>query len=281
MSDMQAIFSKFIENLAIDESDLGHQITEWKECLEKRESIEFVRKSGSTKRGTSINASSDIDLVVLYHKDEVNKKDINNFFEFAKGEIRGCIPVNQNMDHGFKYDYIGGTDIDVVIGYSDEKNPFVFWIPDRRNGKLVWIETSPDASEKRIKDANRLTSGNAGKYVRLMKYWNNRHQKRINSFHLETLVIKKILTDSETFNNLIYPEGLLYLFESLFDAIKRKEPHPAGKGPNLGELSEKQIEDIRNTISYSIRMTELALEKKDIREKIIYWKNIFGYDLTK
>ncbi len=279
MSDMQRYFHDFIEKLAIDEINLGRQITKWKECLEGNLCVDFVRKSGSTKRGTNLS-SSDVDLVVIFDRG-IDTSIPELLFATTEGDIRSCFGNISEMDHGFKYEELTNVTIDIVIGYVDDKNPLVYWIPDKRNGRFVWIETSPDASEKRIKDANRLTSGNAGKYVRLMKYWNIRNKKCFNSFHLETLVIKKILSDSEKFSKISYAEGIHYLYRYLYDAIDRKEPQPSQRGPKLGDMTENQRKKIKQLLNHDITMSGDALDSDKLSDQIGAWELIFGKEITK
>ena len=280
MSDIQYYFHNFIEKLAINETELGTQITKWKECLEKDISIDFVRKSGSTKRGTDLKFS-DVDLIVLYNCGRTDTSVPPPFLAIAENEIGKCFGKIHQMDHGFVYKGLSNITIDIVTGYVDEKNPLVFWIPDKRNDEFVWIETSPDASEERIKDANRLTSGNAGKYVRLMKYWNIKNNKCFNSFHLETLVIKNVLTDSERFNKITYAKGVHFLFRYLYDVVDQKIPQPSRKGPKLGEMTIDQKRNVKRILEYSIRKSSDALQVEDLRTKIMRWEDIFGYVFKK
>lgn len=275
---MQRYFQNLIEKLSIDETDLGKQVTEWKECLEKKKAVDFVRKSGSSKRGTNLE-SSDIDIVVLFKRGMVDTSIPVEFFATTAGDIRSCFREIQEMDHGFIYDKIPNTSVDIVIGYRDDKNPLVYWIPDKRNDKFVWIETSPEESERRVEGANKLISGKAGSYVRLMKYWNLRNGKLFNSFYLETLVIKKILTDSEKFNKMNYAVGIHYLFGYLQTAIDRKEPQPSGRGSHLGELKKEERKHLKKKLDYFITLSGDALDDAKKYDQSGMWTNIFGKKL--
>lgn len=277
---MQSYFQNFIEKLAIDEANLGNRITKWKECLESNSSIDFVRKSGSTKRGTDLS-SSDVDLIVLFDEGRIDNSIPELLFATTEADTRACFGEIEQMNHGFIYEELPNTTVDIVIGYSDNKNPLVFWIPDNRNEKFVWIETSPDASEKRIEDANRLTRGKAGSYVRLMKFWNLKNQKCFNSFYLETLVIKKILSDSENFNKMCYAEGVHFLFRYLQTAIERKESQPSGKGPKLGDLNDEEKKSLRKLLDYNITLSGDALDAEKLSDQIGPWEMIFGKEFTR
>lgn len=279
MKNAQYHFQNLVEKLAIDETDLGNQITEWKECLEDRLSVDFVRKSGSTKRGTNLD-SSDVDLIVLFDEGRVDNSTPEHLFATTESDIKSCFGEIKQMDHGFIYEELSNTTVDIVIGFADRKNHFLFYIPDKRNGKFAWIETSPDASEKRIKDANCLTSGKAGSYVRLMKYWNLKNQKCLNSFYLETLVIKKILSDSENFNKMSYDEGIHFLFRYLQTAIERKESQPSGKGPKLGDLNDEEKKSLRKLLDYNITLSGDALDGDKLSDQIGPWEMIFGKEFT-
>jgi len=277
---MQFYFHNFIEKLAINETDLGEKITKWKECLEEDISIDFVRKSGSTKRGTDLNFS-DVDLIVLYNRGRTDISVPPPFLAIAENNIKNCFGKIHQMDHGFVYKELSNVTIDIVTGYIDEKNPLVFWIPDKRNNEFVWIQTSPDASEKRIKDANRLISGKAGKYVRLMKYWNIRNDKCFNSFHLETLIIKNILSASEKFNKISYAEGVHFLFRYLIDAIDRKESQPSKRGPKLGDMTKDQRKKIKQLLNHDITLSGDALDSDKLSDHVGVWELIFGKEITK
>ena len=277
---MQNYFHNFLKRIAIDEIDLGEQITSWKECLDQSICVEFVRKSGSTKRGTNLYLS-DVDIIVIFEKG-FDKSIPELFLATTEGNIRSCFGKVKEMDHGFRYEGLKSTTVDITVGYSHRSYPLVYWVPDKRNDRFVWIETSPDASEKRIEDANRLTSGKAGNYVRLMKFWNIFRQRVFNSFYLEVLVIRKILPESEKFNNFTYPEGLAYLFEYLITAVDQKIPQDSKRGPHIGDISENERQRIKDALNYSTRMAKLALDPEcNSNNQRIYWENIFGYELTK
>jgi len=59
--DIDSHFHTFIEKISLETTDVGSQITKWKECLEKRKLIEFVRRSGSTRSSVSSKSKSYVD----------------------------------------------------------------------------------------------------------------------------------------------------------------------------------------------------------------------------
>ena len=126
---MQTYFHNFIEKISIDEIKLGSQITTWKECLEGKLAIEFVRRSGSTKRGTSLN-SSDVDLIVVFDKGKVDTSIPVEFFATTEGDIRNCFGKIKRMDHGFIYEDMSGGSIDIKVSsakYCFTRNDTTFY----------------------------------------------------------------------------------------------------------------------------------------------------------
>lgn len=150
---------------------------------------------GSGSRGTTIANQSDIDLLLVLRTSEVTR---------AGGLISSNTVlknVRERLQDRYTSTEIGRDGQAVVINFNDGNHPVdvvpgiyvgpgvgnypTYRIPD---GAAGWMDTSPEAHNKYIANANASSGNKLQGVARLMKYWRWSRSQSLNSFHLELLL---------------------------------------------------------------------------------------------
>lgn len=192
-----ASFLKLIERIKPSETELRKEASHF-DSVKTRMSDAFTVKKfievGSFKRGTSITGKSDVDLFCVVSRDDVkwgaNTKSSNTVLNKVKEE----------MADRFKNTPVYKDGPAVVIEFSDANVDIVpaffsrfdgprplYWMP---NGSGEWMETSPEAHNKYLSDADVASGGKLKNVARLMKYWCTCRTPRVplSSFHIELVL---------------------------------------------------------------------------------------------
>lgn len=164
-----------------------------------------VVRIGSYSRGSSIRYTSDVDLMLVLKRDETRR---------GGGLMSSATVLNHVRDQlreRYWQTEVGRDKQAVVIGFRGNQYPVdvvpavyshhgditefdggvknypIFLIP---NGYGDWIETSPLAHNKYIRDANVASGGKLKQTAKLIKYWRRCRDPHIplNSFYTELLL---------------------------------------------------------------------------------------------
>lgn len=160
-----------------------------------------VEQIGSYSRGSAIRDSSDIDLMLILSVSEVR---------WGNGWKSSSTVLNQVREQlqGRYYSTDVGRDGQAVVArFADNKHPVdvvpavytrnggvknypIYAIPDGSGG---WMDTSPQAHNKFIKDEDDRSGGKLKRTAKLIKFWRRCRQPNIplKSFHLELLLAQE------------------------------------------------------------------------------------------
>lgn len=155
-----------------------------------------VETFGSYSRGSSVRASSDIDLMLKLRAGERRwgdyRKSSATVLNNVRLELRGrfTTTVIGRDRHAIVISFAGGHRVDVVPafygGQGAHSNP-IYQIPDSRGG---WMDTSPQAHNRYLRGENASSLGKLINVAKLIKFWRTRRKVHVplNSFHLELLL---------------------------------------------------------------------------------------------
>lgn len=157
-----------------------------------------VIRVGSYSRGTSIRHTSDVDLMLVLERDEVRRGSQFKSSTTVLNSVRA-----QLSDRYFQTDVRRDRQA-VVVRFGNDQYPVdivpaayqrhggnniypIFIIPDGAGG---WLETSPLAHNKFIKDADEASGWKLKRTAKLIKFWRYCREPHIplNSFHVELLL---------------------------------------------------------------------------------------------
>jgi len=261
-------FIQFLKLIQIpDHQDL--QAQEWtrkiKEGIEKKakNEIEKVFLSGSVKRRTTVKPLHDVDLYVVVNDSLISGKDFSTKLKDHFQSIVQSVFEQKTkfpfMDHGLKITK-GDFQADLVIARKFKDDDNVYQVLNNND----WLKTSTINHEQRLKDINKTTNGRATEYIKLLKYWNKKKKKPMNSFHLEVLVLDCLPKDNGKFKI-----GLPILFNNLSEAVKEKKPHYLKDAPIIDEMTEDE------------RTKAMKLLKQSfIQSKNKNWIFVFGKEFS-
>lgn len=160
-----------------------------------------VEQIGSYSRGSAIRDTSDIDLMLILSVSEVRWGEGWKTSTTILNQVR-----SQLQDRYFSTE-VGRDGQAVVVRFADNKHPVdvvpavytrnggvknypIYAIPDGSGG---WMDTSPQAHNKFIKDEDERSRGKLKRTARLLKFWRRCRQPNIplKSFHLELLLAQE------------------------------------------------------------------------------------------
>ena len=250
-----------------------------------------VVRVGSYSRGTSIRHTSDIDLMLVLKREEVR----------WGGQLKSSTTVlnsvrTQLSDRYFQTDVRRDRQA-VVVRFRNNQYPVdivpaaydrhggdtthpIFIIPDGNGG---WLETSPLAHNKFIKDADAASSRKLTRTAKLIKYWRYCREPRIplNSFHVELL-----LADD---NICVGAKSYAMCFNNALWALANRECQPledpvgisglieaANTEPMRGKAQAAVLSSAQRT--YNAVMAEQA---GDVTEALRLWEIVFNHRFTK
>lgn len=167
-----------------------------------------VDRIGSYSRSSSIRYTSDVDLMLILARDQVRWGGNLMSSTTVLGHVRDQLSQRYwQTDVGrdgqavvvrFRGNQYPVDVVPAVYSHHETINDFdgtgkkypIFLIPD---GAGWWIETSPMAHNKYIRDADGVSRGKLKQTAKLIKYWRRCRQPHIplNSFHLELLLAKE------------------------------------------------------------------------------------------
>lgn len=152
---------------------------------------------GSNARDTAIGKYSDVDLLLVLSRSEVTRG----------GSLVSSDTVLKNvrlqLENRYASTDIGKDGQAIVVDFRDGDHPVdivpafydgpavnlnnypVYQIPDGEGG---WMQTSPEAHNRYIIEADQRSGGKLKGVVRLIKFWRMTRNVPLNSFHVELLL---------------------------------------------------------------------------------------------
>ncbi len=162
--------------------------------------------------------------------------------------------------------------IDVVPAFAKDDH---YEIPDTKTPG--WTNTNPKVHEGKAVDANKAFDGEWKALVRMMKYWNNHHEKPITpSFLIEVMALGVL---HPPFGGSFARE-IQSFFHALADRIDETWPDPAGLGPAVSDRMDANRRATAKTAllqggSAATDAIRLAREGK-IGDALKAWRVLFG-----
>lgn len=172
-----------------------------------------VETIGSYSRGSSVQASSDIDLMLKLRATE------RRWGDYRKSSVTVLDKVRLQLQGRFTFtpvvrdkqavvlSFSGGHRVDVVpafyVGIGEHKNP-LYAIPDGAGG---WMNTSPQAHNRFIKAEDVRSGGKLLKVAKLIKFWRTRRTPHIaiSSFYLELLLAEaRVCVGVKSYEECLY-----------------------------------------------------------------------------
>jgi predicted nucleotidyltransferase len=172
------------------------------------ESIVFGSYTRDTILPRRFDTNSDIDILIQFNTDDYDKLKPesyrNQLKKFAEDNYPNSLVVKDHPSIVIELNHIK---FDLVPSIFDEG--FIYdsiEIPNKNGG---WMETEPDAFNKKLTEANINYDSIVKPIIRLLKYWNASHGYPYYSFELETQLAEM------DFNNDNYESGFLYAIKEL------------------------------------------------------------------
>jgi hypothetical protein len=284
-------FKKFRSRLELsdqEQDDASRRHNEIRDYL--RTKFDIIRDflTGSYKRYTKTKPLKDVDIFCVLGEKEAHRRDkppadLLAAFEAALVEKYGRDKVTRQrrsvtVDFGVKPDEneeTGGKvmSFDVVPAFVKDKH---YEIPDTGNPK-GWTETDPEIHAEKATAANKAYSGEWKGIVRMAKKWNSHAGKPVKpSFLVEVMALDLLVP--EYGGNMRYE--LKGLFAAMADRIHDTWPEPAGLGPPVSDMMDRQA---RDAAKVALRAAEAAaaaaiqLEKQGKNgEALKAWRALFG-----
>jgi predicted nucleotidyltransferase len=287
-------FAKFRSRLELNEreqKDASKRQREIREHMDKEFDIEHDFLTGSYARYTKTKPLKDIDIFCVLGEDErhYRKKAPSELLgavenSLAKKYGSGCVKRQRrsvSVDFGVRPDAEDKTDyrvvsFDVVPAFSLGAD---YEIPDTSAnfGTEGWTKTNPRVHADRAVEAHQAYRSEWKGLVRMMKYWNNHHEKPIKpSFLIEVMAL----------DVLHAPYGgdrareMQFFFAGLAGRIHETWSDPAGLGPPVSDtmdtakraVAEQALRTAEREAAHAIALTRQGRQGDALRA----WRALFG-----
>lgn len=170
------------------------------------EFLNEIQLSGSRAKGTAINISTDLDLLIsLKSTTSITLKEIyNSLFNYISVKNINC--RKQNVSIGIKY---GGLSIDLVPGkkHMGNTNDHSLY----RNKENTWTQTNINKHITQVRNSGRLEE------IILLKTWSKLHNLDFPSIYLELVVIEALAYKNKNQPATNFLTLLDYLRDSFID----------------------------------------------------------------
>ncbi len=194
--------------------------------LERRLTILDDFLTGSYKRDTKIRPLNDIDLFIVLDPGFFTHGPAGVLRQVAS-HLRASFPNTklriQNRSVNLAFHRFG---FDVVPAFCRQGGGFL--IPNIKCNS--WTSTDPKSHEKIVSDANLDSGGKLKPLIKMAKCWNRSHGVKLQSFHLEVLVLEVSRPPVQD-----YQTAAFQFFEQAADRIKYPCFDPTGLGPPVDD----------------------------------------------
>jgi hypothetical protein len=290
MLTMDEAFRKFKSRLELNDREQQNAASrhkEMREHLRTRFALDDDFLTGSYKRHTKTKPLKDVDIFAILGANERHYRDeppqrVLAAFQKALADLYGAKAVSAQrrsvcVDFGIVVDAEDNTDyrvvsMDAVPAFASGEN---YEIPDATSGK--WIKTNPKIHEQKAIDAHEAYAREWKGLVRMMKYWNNHHNRPIKpSFLIEVMALECLAPP--------FGGRFDYEFQGMFhtfaDRIFDSWPDPAGLGPPVSDMmGESEKKSAGDALRAAARETTLALDlvrQGRNGDALRAWRALFG-----
>lgn len=290
MLTIDEAFRKFKSRLELNEKEQKNasaRHNEIREHLRNRFALDDDFLTGSYKRYTKTKPLKDVDIFcVLGNKEKHFRNEhplkVLQAFEKALSEKYGAAAVSIQrrsvcVDFGVVVDAEDNTDYRVVS--MDAVPAFVlgqnYEIADKDDGK--WMKTNPKIHAEKAIKAHDAYDGEWKGLVRMMKYWNNHHDKPIKpSFLIEVMAFECL---HPPFNGCFDYE-FQGAFATFADRIFDTWADPAALGPPVSDMMTVEKKKtacaaLKQAARQATIAIDLARQGKN-GDALQAWRTLFG-----
>ncbi len=283
-------FAKFRSRMELTEreqTDVSRRQREIREHMNASFSIDEDFLTGSYRRHTKTKPLKDVDIFCALGDEERHYREqppvvLLTAVEKALAQKYGRDAVSQqrrsvSVDFGVEVVEDDAREqvvsFDVVPAFANGDD---YEIPDLESAS-GWTKTNPRVHEEKATAAHRAYAEEWKGLVRMMKYWNNRHDKPIKpSFLIEVMAL-----------DVLYPpyggdraREMQAFFATLADRIHETWGDPADLGPPVSDLMDaSRIATARKALGAAQRevAAALALTREGSQgEALRAWRALFG-----
>ena len=269
MITLPEAFAKFKSRLELtttEQADVSRRHQRVREILRDEFSLENDFLSGSYGRRTKTKPLKDVDIFCVLHKDEneylskpsaelleafrkvLAKEYGNAYVSTGRRSIRVSFGINESESEGKV------MSIDVVPAFSSGK---AYNIPDPQSS-AGWTKTDPEIHAEKATAANKAFNGEWVPLVKLLKRWNNLHDKPIKpSFLVEVMALDLFCPP--------FSGGYVYELKGFFATaaarIAETWEDPAGLGPPVSdEMDSGRCQSAATKLREAGRNVDLAIQ---------------------
>lgn len=290
MLSIDEAFRKFKHRLELNQreqdnaSERHKEVREW---VREKFAIESDFLTGSYARYTKTKPLKDIDIFFVMKDSERHYRNepAGNVLDDYRAHLvkkYGEKAVRRqsrsiNVDFGVTVKEEDKTDykimsIDTVPAFACGDD---YEIPDADTGK--WIKTNPKIHAEKATAAHQAFASEWKGLVRMVKYWNNKHDKPIKpSFLIEVMALQCIVPPW----GRDFAREIQQFFATLADRIGDTWADPAGLGPPISEsMDAARIARARQLLTAAVKQADLAIHQ--VRqgkngEALKTWRDVFG-----
>ena len=228
-----------------EQADASRRQQEIRALIDSKFAIETDFLTGSYRRWTKAKPLKDVDIFCVLDEAERHYRlqapsVLLGAFEEVLAKVYGRPHVavqrrSVTVDFGVRVtedltDY-QVMSFDLVPAFTKDDS---FEIPDTQ-GSSGWTRTNPKLHEQLAVDAQRAYAGEWKALVRMMKYWNNHHDKPIKpSFLIEVMALEVL---HPPFGG-DFAREMQGFFHALADRVHETWQDPAGLGPPVSDAMD-------------------------------------------
>ena len=290
MLTLDEAFRKFKSRLELNEREQKNASSrhqEMREHLRSKFAMDDDFLTGSYRRYTKTKPLKDVDIFFVLGQKEKHYRDehpssVLTAFEKALAEKYGSAAVSAQrrsicVDFGVVVDVDDNTDyrvvsMDAVPAFASGKN---YEIPDKTEGE--WIKTNPKIHADKAVEAHEAYNSEWKGLVRMLKYWNNPHDKPIKpSFLIEVMALECLHPP--------FGGRFDYEFQGIFstfaDRIFDTWEDPAGLGTPVSDMMTPDKKQAACTaLKQASRQATLAIDlarQGKNGDALRAWRELFG-----
>lgn len=294
MLNTEEAFAKFRSRLELndkEQNDASRRQQEIREHMDEEFHVEHDFLTGSYARHTKTKPLKDVDIFCVLGEDERHYRKkapavLLGAVEsaLAKKYGSGCVKRQRrsvSLDLGVKPDSEDKTDyrvvsFDVVPAFAEGDD---YEIPDTgaNGGSGGWTRTNPRIHADKAVAAQQAYSSEWKGLVRMMKYWNNHHDKPIKPSFLIEVMALEVLHGGYGGERA---REMQFFFASLAGRIHDTWSDPAGLGPPVSDAmdaakrtnAERALRAAEREAAHAIDLTRRGRQGDALRA----WRNLFG-----
>lgn len=289
MLTTEEAFAKFRSRLELNQKEQDNASRRQKEIrahMNESFDIEHDFLTGSYARHTKTKPLKDVDIFCVLGEDERHYRQkapsvVLDAVQSALAKKYGQSAVTRqrrsvNLSFGVNVvedltDY-KVVSFDVVPAFAFGDN---YEIPDTGTGG--WTQTNPRVHANRAVDAQKAYSSEWKGLVRMMKYWNNHHEKPVKPSFLIEVMALEILHPPYGGRRDREMQGF---FATLADRLHETWPDPAGLGPPVSDAMDatrisNAVVALRAAEREGANAMDLSRRGKQ-GESLRAWRALFG-----